>query len=309
MLRSLVGSEMCIRDSGMEPGVQPTRRRRRRGPGSTEPSSNEPNAEPRFGDAGNVRDPHQESPARAEMDATPPRIPTDPSQSPERGGVAADDPAEQKAPELPTSEEDEEEAQDDEGVVEKQVLLAVKRNEAARKSVRDNTTPIPATFLHVHMIGEVERGTGFGVGSFVKWTVVTGDRWELVRGVDGGRSFQDATIESQDGYQGSIWEHPIDIYYAVSQHDRRGGWPKLLVQVFTCDFYGREELAGYGMCQIPLVPGTHELEIPTWIPTGAPNDVQTEVLGCPVQLMDDYAVLSGEPVSYTHLTLPTKRIV
>lgn len=265
----------------MENVQEPQRRRRRRQSQSTDASDanqdsasnhRSPSGAPQrddvleAGDAGG-------SPERQDMD-----------QSPEQ--------ARRNQPEMPTSEE-EEDAPGEEGP--QSSLLPSKRVEAARKTQRDNTTPLPNMFKHVHMIGEIDQGVGFPAGAFVKWTVVTGDRWELVRGTDSGRTFQDASVESLDGEQHSVWAHPIDIYFAASPQDLRGQWPKLLVQVVVCDSFGIEQLAGYGVSAIPLVPGTHQLEIPTWRPCGNASSVlTTAIMGTPLELMSDDTVLDGD---------------
>lgn len=46
------------------------------------------------------------------------------------------------------------------------------------------------------------------------------------------------------------------------------GWPKLHVQVYHYDKYGRSELYGYGFCFIPSTPGNHIVECCTWRPVG-----------------------------------------
>ena len=60
--------------------------------------------------------------------------------------------------------------------------------------------------------------------------------------------------------------HPIDVHYAVKGID---GWPRLRLEVFGVDRYGRVELAGYGCCIIPTTAGTHEVRCPTWRPCGS----------------------------------------
>jgi len=97
----------------------------------------------------------------------------------------------QGRPEMPTSEEEEEVAAHDDDVISS--LLPPKRVAAARKTKRDNTQPLSATALHVHVIGQIDKGVGFPSGAFVNWTLLTGDRWELVAGQDGGQTFQDST--------------------------------------------------------------------------------------------------------------------
>jgi len=268
----------------------PARRRRRRGSKSTEGS--EPDARAAL--------------AASSKDAagTPPRssVGVLSNASDPAAGLGADahdempEPAQARA-ELATSEEEEE----DKGVPEDQgitsSLLPPKRLAAMRKTKRDNTQPLAATAQHVHVIGQIDKGVGFPPGAFVSWTLVTGDRWELVAGQDGGRTFQDATPEGDEASwsRKSIWDHPIDIHYAATERDLKGQWPRLLVHVNTCDYWRREEVVGYGVVSVPMVPGTHELEIPTWKPCGGNGDViETLFIGQPIQIMDDQTIVSGE---------------
>ena len=60
--------------------------------------------------------------------------------------------------------------------------------------------------------------------------------------------------------------HPVDIHYAVKGID---GWPRLRLEVFGVDAYGRLELAGYGCCMVPTTAGMHELRCATWRPCGS----------------------------------------
>merc|ERR1711959_460904 len=198
------------------------RRRRRRGSAASNRSSHDQVAEPASPRTG-VGVLSEDSGEPASPGGSP---------GPERES----DNARRQHPELPTSEEEEDAAPNEDAG---SALLPTKRVGAARKTQRDNTVPLPATFQHVHMIGEIGHGIGFCSGAFVQWTVVTGDRWELVRGLDGGRSHSDSTVESVAGDHESIWAHPVDIYFAASPQDLRGHWPKLLVQVMTVDYAGR----------------------------------------------------------------------
>lgn len=60
--------------------------------------------------------------------------------------------------------------------------------------------------------------------------------------------------------------HPIDVHYSIKGLD---GWPRMRIEVYGVDAYGRIELAGYGCCIVPTTPGTHELRCSTWRPCGS----------------------------------------
>ena len=64
----------------------------------------------------------------------------------------------------------------------------------------------------------------------------------------------------------ALLSHPLDVHYAVKGID---GWPRVRIEVYGVDSYGRIELAGYGCCIIPTAAGTHELRCSTWRPCGS----------------------------------------
>jgi hypothetical protein len=90
---------------------------------------------------------------------------------------------------------------------------------------------------------------------------VIGNGWKVVSGHEEGQ-----TQESCDLYTNNpIWDHPIDLYYTTQTLQNS---PKLLLQVFCRDNYGRVLFLSYGVHNIPLSPGSHILECHTWKPIG-----------------------------------------
>lgn len=49
------------------------------------------------------------------------------------------------------------------------------------------------------------------------------------------------------------------------------GAPRVIVQSFRLDWFGRRVLVGYGFTHIPISPGSHLLDIPMWRPLGTPE--------------------------------------
>ena len=47
------------------------------------------------------------------------------------------------------------------------------------------------------------------------------------------------------------------------------GWPKVSVEVWSQDQFGRNVLAGYGCCYVPTSPGMHHIDCVTWLPAGS----------------------------------------
>lgn len=72
------------------------------------------------------------------------------------------------------------------------------------------------------------------------------------------------------------------------------GWPKIHFQVWHQDSFGRNELYGYGFCHVPTTPGMHEIECPTWRPSGSfKEQVSQYFLGGGPQLKNPDLIYSG----------------
>ena len=55
----------------------------------------------------------------------------------------------------------------------------------------------------------------------------------------------------------------MDLHYTC---EAIRGWPKLIVEVWGEDSFGRNSIAGYGMLTFPLSNGDFKLEIDCWTP-------------------------------------------
>lgn len=129
--------------------------------------------------------------------------------------------------------------------------------------------------------------------SFALWTIVifmsfiSGGAWRLLSGLKEGQTQVDIPQIGEMSY----WSHPIDLHYstkglqglfnffklAVVLSDCQltgfitfffSGWPKLHLQVWHQDSFGRCQLYGYGYCHVPSSPGQHRLQCVTWRPVG-----------------------------------------
>lgn len=116
----------------------------------------------------------------------------------------------------------------------------------------------------LHVIGEVDVGKYFGGHSyFCVFELLTGSQWTPIEGHTRGCTH---IMGSGDG--GIVpWAFPIDVHYTFSSLQ---GWPKISVQVWQIDGYGRKDLAGYGMTYLPIPSrGCIEeqvIEVATWRP-------------------------------------------
>ncbi|XP_056395043.1 B9 domain-containing protein 2 isoform X2 [Hyla sarda] len=114
----------------------------------------------------------------------------------------------------------------------------------------------------VHIIGQIVGASSFPQHSlFCKWGVHTGGAWKLLSGTVEGQT----QVDNPQNEDMAFWSHPIDIHFATKGLQ---GWPKLHLQVWHQDSFGRNELYGYSFLHIPSTPGTHTLLSPTWRPLG-----------------------------------------
>merc|ERR1711998_236220 len=157
----------------------------------------------------------------------------------------------------------------------------------------------------VHFIGQILGGSGFEQPNlFCRWGIVAGPGWRLLEGFADGRT----QIDHPQDDEMSVWAHPLDLHYATSTI---GGWPRLHMQVWAEDSFGRKELAGYGFCFLPTVVGEYQLECVTWKPAGSKfrDDLRSFFLGGGPQLVHDELVykqddrfrLCGETAGVVHV--------
>lgn len=128
--------------------------------------------------------------------------------------------------------------------------------------------PKEVVCAELHVIGQIVGATGFTERQlFCHWSLHTGGGWQVVSGQTHGQTHTDTPVFGD----AAIWSHPIDIHYNVKSIT---GWPRLLLQVFSLDQFGRVHLAGYGFCYIPTTPGGatvgagNNINCAIWRPTG-----------------------------------------
>lgn len=110
----------------------------------------------------------------------------------------------------------------------------------------------------LHIVGEITGASNFSGHSFlISYEIVTGTQWKHIEGADKGTShvMENSQFNSH-GLIGSnggefAWSLPLDVHYRLTSVQ---GWPKISVQVWSVDEYGRKDLAGYGVAFLPM-PG------------------------------------------------------
>ncbi|XP_022184281.2 B9 domain-containing protein 2 isoform X3 [Nilaparvata lugens] len=118
----------------------------------------------------------------------------------------------------------------------------------------------------LYIIGQVVGASKFPSKSlFCKWSLHTGGGWKLISGLKEGQTQVDNPVYDEVTH----WSHPIDVHYSTKGVQ---GWPKIHVQVYHYDQFGRSELYGYGFCFVPTTPGSHSIECSTWRLVGSWRD-------------------------------------
>lgn len=103
----------------------------------------------------------------------------------------------------------------------------------------------------VHFIGEIVGGLGFGRGSAISclWKIEWGVSWKILEGKSEGQTQYSSSPLDEPL---SVWNHPVDVHMACSAIE---GWPRITMEVWKLDDYGRTSLEGYGFTHLPSNPG------------------------------------------------------
>lgn len=116
----------------------------------------------------------------------------------------------------------------------------------------------------VHFIGEISKGFGFfqqHPSSFFsssssssssiscKWKIEWGDSFSILAGESKGQT-QYSLMDEDD--RSCTWNHPMDLHFASASMK---GWPRIIVQLWELDKYGRTLLGGFGFAHFPCTKG------------------------------------------------------
>ncbi|XP_076235710.1 tectonic-1 [Calliopsis andreniformis] len=131
----------------------------------------------------------------------------------------------------------------------------------------------------LHIIGQISSAKDFKESKLLcKWSFHAGNGWKVLNGCEEGQTQEGWDIYTKE----SIWDHPIDLHYTTQTLQNS---PKLLLQIFSRDTYDRILFTSYGICNIPLSPGSHSIECHTWKPIGNWKDrLRDKFLGITLQL-------------------------
>uniref|UniRef100_A0A915HLJ4 B9 domain-containing protein 2 n=1 Tax=Romanomermis culicivorax TaxID=13658 RepID=A0A915HLJ4_ROMCU len=140
----------------------------------------------------------------------------------------------------------------------------------------------------LYVIGQILGAKSFPDKSlFCRWKLHFGGGWTLVEGRTEGQTQTD----SPDIGHMSCFSHPIDVHLVTRSLQ---GWPKIQLQIWHLDQFSRQELYGYGVCYVPTLPGSHDLECGTWRPVGTLyEETMHKFLGGGILLKNPDAAASG----------------
>ncbi|XP_018315478.1 tectonic-3 [Mycetomoellerius zeteki] len=112
----------------------------------------------------------------------------------------------------------------------------------------------------LHIVGQVSSAKNFKQSHLLcKWNFYVGNGWKIISGHEEGQ-----TQESCDFYTNNpVWDHPVDLHYTTETIQNS---PKLLLQVFCRDNYGRIIFLSYGVYNVPVSSGSYVLDCHTWKP-------------------------------------------
>ncbi|KAG1706204.1 B9 domain-containing protein 2 [Nymphon striatum] len=119
------------------------------------------------------------------------------------------------------------------------------------------------------------------------WEIHAGGAWKILAGAKSGQT----QVDNPQINKAAYWLHPIDIHFATKGIQ---GWPKLHLQVWHQDKFGRSELYGYGFCHLPTSSGNHQIDCVTWKPCGSLREqVMQQYLGGGPHLKNTDVIYNG----------------
>ncbi|GBG27460.1 B9 domain-containing protein 2 [Hondaea fermentalgiana] len=152
--------------------------------------------------------------------------------------------------------------------------------QAMRARIRKKERQVALHEPEVHVIGEIDGGINFGSGVCCRWQLDFGSAWEPLSGNVEGQTHVDYPSDGDS----AVWSHPLDVHFLAKGIQ---GWPRLLVQVWQMDEFGRVHLRGYGFTHLPCASGSYELDVATWRPMGTlKEEIAANFLGVTPQLRD-----------------------
>jgi hypothetical protein len=85
-------------------------------------------------------------------------------------------------------------------------------------------------------------------------------------------------------------------------------WPEVLLQVNSCDTWGRHRIQGYGFLKIPNTPGYKEIKVRTWRPMeSSHNELHSFFLGGSTRIEDPWELSKTHTINEEGEKAPINR--
>lgn len=130
---------------------------------------------------------------------------------------------------------------------------------------------------------------------YCRYSFNFGIDWEIIHGVESGTT-QIARLRDLlygNNEQSFYFGFPIDISFkSTSAH----GWPRIIIQLYSTDFLGRDVILGYGCCLCPISPGHHIKEVYTYWPVSSSpwRRFLHWITGTPPEFYDENFIALGQ---------------
>ncbi len=130
----------------------------------------------------------------------------------------------------------------------------------------------------IHFLGELNKGINLQTLSSssssssssisCKWKIDWGKSFSLLEGMDSGQTQYALNSHDDDIISHGIspsssswccrsgcyrWNHPFDVHFTTTSMK---GWPRIIVELWELDGYGRTSLIGFGFTYFPCMSGT-----------------------------------------------------
>jgi len=83
------------------------------------------------------------------------------------------------------------------------------------------------------------------VAGSVDWTIIDGNR----------SGVSQHSFKSQLTNKRVVWNYPFEIAYSSFSVS---GWPQIVLRLTERDWWGRDQVVGYGVTHVPTQPGCHQ---------------------------------------------------
>eukprot|EP00040_Diaphanoeca_grandis_P017208 m.89457 g.89457 ORF g.89457 m.89457 type:complete len:332 (-) comp26298_c0_seq1:103-1098(-) len=117
-----------------------------------------------------------------------------------------------------------------------------------------------------------------------------GTDWQVIAGIQEGMT--QVTRKASSSSDLFTWNFPIDVTFKSTNPF---GWPRIYLQVYGLDTFGREVVRGYGSTNLPLTAGRHALDVSMFVPLPSSflKTLSGYFLGNRAEFIDPKFVTSG----------------